>query len=67
MEIVRDHPVIESLMQTGYPYGEPKMYQCPVCGEDIGSDDVLYMAIGEVVGCDHCIFKTTPLDVAGES
>lgn len=52
-----DHPVIENMMRTGYPYGEPKLYCCPVCGESITGSTRLYKNAfsGTVTGCEMCV------------
>jgi len=33
-------------------------YKCPVCGEELGClEDVFVDGSGEVVGCEHCLKK----------
>lgn len=49
-----DHPVITRVMLTGYPE-DVKEYYCPVCGEELGAEEKVYKAGGEIIGCCHCI------------
>ena len=62
---IPDHPIVRSLMSTGYPDGnEPTEYRCPFCGEEcnfyyVDSQDV-------VVGCENCIRATDPEDWLNE-
>ena len=53
--MLRDHPVIENLMATGWPDGkEPPVPHCPVCGAEC--DTAYKDRFGEIVGCDNCMF-----------
>lgn len=49
-----DHPVIARVMMTGYPEAV-KEYFCPVCGEELGANERVFKAGGEIIGCCHCI------------
>ena len=52
---VRDHPDIENAMRTGYPHGEPKYPQCPVCGCEC--ETIFKDLNGVVFACDECVKK----------
>ena len=55
MHGLRDHPVIENLLRTGYPDGrEPEEIRCPICGADA---EFFYTPekSWEVVGCERCL------------
>lgn len=51
---IGDHPVIQNLMQTGYPDGkEPEEILCPICGED--SEFFYTDKHRQIVGCERCL------------
>ena len=53
---LRDHPVVENLLRTGYPDGkEPEEIRCPVCGED--AEHFYVTKTGTVVGCECCLIS----------
>ena len=53
---MRDHPDIEAALRTGYPPGKGEGgWKCPVCGEELGPDDSVYMNWREVIGCRFCV------------
>lgn len=51
----RDHPIIERMERTGRPRRDESIY-CPVCGEELTVEDVLYVRRddGEILGCRYC-------------
>ena len=54
MSGLRDHPVVENLLRTGYPNGrEPDVFRCPVCGAD--AENFYVTKCGTVVGCEICL------------
>jgi len=48
-----DPPDIRSTERTGYPWGEPRVPLCPVCGE--GCETIYYDKDGEYFACDRCV------------
>lgn len=43
---------------------EESEFCCPVCGEDLESDEKIYLSnVGDVVGCAHCIETRDAEDV----
>ena len=60
--MLRDHPVIENMMATGYPDGnEPTYPICPVCGSEC-EDIYKHPQTKEIVGCDICIIRMDAYD-----
>ena len=41
-----------------YEPPEPKVYYCPVCGEE--TDEYFKDMYGEIVGCDNCVRPVEP-------
>jgi len=50
---VSDPPDIRNTERTGYPWGEPRVPRCPVCGEEC--ETIYYDKDGEYFGCDQCV------------
>jgi len=50
---MKDHPLIENTLRTGYPHGEPTYPQCPVCGAEC--DEIYFNEDDEIFGCDECV------------
>lgn len=60
---IADHPVIESMEQTGWPQSyDPMPHVCPHCGRDLcGDDTLLGDMIGNILGCvDGCASEIVP-------
>lgn len=36
-------------------YTRPAAAVCPVCGEELCTTDRVYLCLGKVIGCQHCI------------
>lgn len=51
---IPDHPVIQNLIDTGWPSGhEPETPRCPVCGEE--TSRFAKNKDNEIVGCIECV------------
>lgn len=51
---MRDDPIIENMMRSGYPGGkEPEQPHCPKCGAECY--EILYDRWGCLVGCNECV------------
>lgn len=50
-----DHPDIERAMRTGYVHRVKENPVCPVCGNELGTDDWVFVKNNKVLGCEYCI------------
>lgn len=43
---------------------EEKIYNCPVCGAEVGGGDTLYIDnYGNTLGCEKCVFSKEAADI----
>lgn len=60
---IPDDPIVTNMERTGYPDGKiPKKYICPICGAD-DIETIYTDSLGDILGCDECVYSADPWDV----